>query len=132
MPRIAGIDIPDHKKVAFSLRSIYGVGPKLAKEILNEAKIDSNKRAKELTGEEVNKIQRILEKHVIAGNLKRMVRDNIDRLKRIRSYRGMRHTMGLPTRGQRTRTNARTKRGSKKTIGALSKEAAAKLEAAKK
>ena len=132
MPRITGFDIPDEKKVSFSLRYIYGVGSKLAEEIMTAAKIDPEKRAKDLTADEINQIAKQLEKHAVGGQLRRMVRDNIDRLRRIGSYRGLRHRQGLPVRGQRTRTNARTGRGKRKTVGALGKEAAAKLEAAKK
>ncbi|MGD9129479.1 MAG: 30S ribosomal protein S13 [Candidatus Woesebacteria bacterium] len=132
MPRIAGIDIPEHKKILYSLRSIYGVGLKLAKDILEETKIDPDKRAKDLTRDEVNKIQKALEKYLVEGDLRRIVNDNISRLKRTRTYRGLRHTQGLPVRGQRTRSNARTKRGSKRTVGSMTKEMASKLEAAKK
>lgn len=132
MPRISGFDIPDEKKIAFSLRYIYGVGPKTAEEILRLAKVDADKRAKDLSGDEINKISKQLERYSVGGQLRRVVRDNIERLKRINSYRGLRHRQGLPARGQRTRTNARTGRGKRKTVGALNKAAAAKLEAAKK
>ncbi len=135
MPRIAGIDIPENKKVRFSLRYVYGIGPKLADEIIEETRIDGDKRAKDLTGEEINKIQRAIEKYNVEGNLRRLIRENIDRLKRIGSYRGLRHKLSLPTRGQRTRSNARTRKGRKRVaVGSLSKEMATKLEesAAKK
>jgi small subunit ribosomal protein S13 len=133
MPRLAGIDIPDDKKARISLRYIYGIGPKLAEEILAEAQINPDKRAKELTSDDINKIQRILEKYNVEGNLRRLIRENVDRLKRIGSYRGLRHKAGLPTRGQRTRSNARTRRNKKRmAVGAISKEMATKLEAAKK
>lgn len=131
MPRLVGIDIPDHKKVLFSLQYIYGVGPKIAQDIVGEAQIDANKRARDLTSDEINRIQRVLDRLMVEGNLRRVVNDNIDRLKRIKAYRGLRHMAGLPVRGQRTKSNARTKRGARRTIGALSKEAAAKMEAAK-
>ncbi len=131
MPRLAGIDIPDHKKVRFSLRYIYGVGAKLADDTLRDAQVDPDKRARDLTADEINRIQRILEKFNLEGNLRRLVNENIDRLKRIKSYRGSRHAAGLPARGQRTRSNARTKRGAKRTVGSLTKEMAAKLDAAK-
>jgi small subunit ribosomal protein S13 len=131
MPRIAGTDIPEHKKVAYSLRSIYGVGLKVAQDVVAQAKIDPDKRARDLTPDEVNKIQRILEKFPLEGDLRRMISDNVQRLKRIKSYRGMRHSMGLPARGQRTRVNSRTVRGGgRKTVGSISKEAAAAKEAA--
>ncbi|MBU0576139.1 30S ribosomal protein S13 [Patescibacteria group bacterium] len=128
MPRITGFDIPDEKKIAFSLRYIYGVGPKVSIDILANAKVDPEKRAKDLTADEINRIAKQLERHTVAGQLRRVVRDNIERLKRVGSYRGLRHRQGLPVRGQRTRSNARTGRGKRKTVGALSKEVAAKLE----
>jgi small subunit ribosomal protein S13 len=129
MPRITGFDIPDEKKVSFSLRYIYGVGPKIADKIIKGARIDSKKRAKDLTADEINQIAKQLEKHAVGGQLRRIVRDNIDRLRRVGSYRGLRHRQGLPVRGQRTKTNARTGRGKRKTVGALAKEVAAKMEA---
>lgn len=126
MPRIAGIDIPDDKKINISLRYVYGIGPSLANEIIKETGINPDKRAKELSGDEINRIQRSLEKYNVEGNLRRLIRENVDRLKRIGSYRGLRHKMGLPTRGQRTRTNARTRKGRKRVaVGSVSKEAAA-------
>jgi small subunit ribosomal protein S13 len=132
MPRLAGIDIPDNKKVRIALRYIYGIGPKLAESVVNETNVDGDKRAKDLTGEEINRIQRVLEKHNVEGNLRRLIRENVDRLKRIGSYRGLRHKAGLPTRGQRTRSNARTRRGKKRVAtGSMTKEMAAKLDAAK-
>ncbi|HPS40684.1 MAG TPA: 30S ribosomal protein S13, partial [Candidatus Woesebacteria bacterium] len=93
--------------------------------------INPDKRAHELSSEEINKIQAVLDQIMIEGDLRREINDNISRLKRIHAYRGLRHMAGLPTRGQRTRSNARTKRGAKRTIGALSKEAAAKIETTK-
>jgi small subunit ribosomal protein S13 len=132
MPRIAGHDIPDNKKINFSLQYIYGIGSHLAEEIVKKCKINPDKRAKELTGEEINRIQASLDTYMIEGDLRREVNDNIARLKRIQAYRGLRHIAGLPTRGQRTRSNARTKRGARRTIGSMSKEAASKLEEAKK
>jgi small subunit ribosomal protein S13 len=133
MPRIAGIDIPDQKKIRFSLQYIYGIGPKLADEILAETRVNPDKRAKDLTGDEISKIQRVLEKYNVEGNLRRLIRENVDRLKRIGSYRGLRHKMRLPSRGQRTRSNGRTAKGRKRVaIGSLSKEQAAKVDAAAK
>jgi len=132
MPRIAGQDLPDHKKVPYALRYIFGVGPKIADEIVTKTKINPDKRANELSSEEINRIQAALDQVMIEGDLRREINDNISRLKRIHAYRGLRHIAGLPARGQRTRSNARTKRGAKKTIGALSKEAAAKVEASSK
>lgn len=132
MPRIAGVDIPIHKKTRIALTYIYGIGRSNVEEVLREANVDGDKRAKDLNGDEIARIQRILDQMNVEGTLRRMIRDNIERLKRISSYRGMRHIMGLPSRGQRTRVNARTRRGKRKTVGAMSKEMAAKLEAATK
>ena len=132
MPRIAGVDIPEYKKVVYSLRSIYGIGLTTAKKVVKEANIDENKRARDLTPDEINRLQRIVDRFNTEGDLRRMISENIDRLKRIKAYRGIRHIMGLPVRGQRTRSNARTRKGKRKTVGAMTKEMAAKLEAAKK
>lgn len=131
MPRLAGVDIPEEKRTIIALTYVYGVGPKVAKNVLLEANIDPDKRANKLTSDEINRLQRILERYSVEGNLRQQIRDNIQRLRRIGSYRGMRHAANLPVRGQRTRVNARTKRGKRKTVGALKKEEAAKLEAAK-
>lgn len=127
MPRIAGIDIPIQKKTKIALTYIFGVGRHNVKEVLTEAHVDGEKRAKDLTADEVARLQRVMDKVNTEGNLRRVIRENIERLKRIGAYRGLRHIHSLPTRGQRTRTNARTRRGKKKTVGALSKEAAEKL-----
>lgn len=132
MPRLAGVDIPEDKRTAVSLTYIYGIGDNNVEDILRQANIDPDKRAKELTGNEISRLQRVLEKYNLEGNLRKQVRENIQRLKRISSYRGMRHSANLPARGQRTRTNARTRRGKRKTVGALKKEEAAKVEAARK
>lgn len=126
MPRIAGIDIPDHKKLAFALQYIYGIGPKISAEIIAKTRLNADKRARDLTTDEINRIQAALDNYMVEGDLRRAVSDTINRLRRIKAYRGVRHGMGLPVRGQRTRSNARTKRGAKKTIGAVAKEAAAK------
>ena len=134
MPRILGIDIPDNKKVFYAIQSLYGVGKKIAEVALKEAQVDPDKRAKDLNNDEIGRIQRVLEKYELEGDLRRHVNDNVDRLKRIKAYRGIRHIMKLPVRGQRTKTNSRNARGGgkRKTIGAMTKEMAAKLEAAKK
>lgn len=132
MLRLVGIDLPENKRIEVALTYIYGVGPKIAKELLTTAKINPDTRAKELSASEVAKIQKLLETVKVEGDLRKEIRENIQRLKRIASYRGSRHNAGLPVRGQRTRTNARTLRGKRKTIGAMKKEDAAKLEAAKK
>jgi len=131
MPRIAGIDIPEFKKVYYSLQSVYGVGKKVAGDVLKEAQVSADKRSRDLTSDEINRIARVLEKFNLEGQLRRLVNDNVDRLKRIKAYRGMRHIAGLPARGQRTRSNARTKRGAKRTVGSMTKEMAAKLDTAK-
>lgn len=119
MPRIAGVNIPDNKQIEIALTYIYGVGPSLSRIILNEAKIDLQKRAKDLTSGEVNRLKEIIEKkHKTEGELKREIIVNIKRLKDIGSWRGARHIKGLPVRGQRTKTNTRTVRGNvRKTVG---------------
>lgn len=117
MPRIAGIDIPAEKKVKVSLRYIFGVGPSNALTILKEAGIDPERRAKELTEEELAKIITIMDRTVLVeGALRRQIQQNIGRLKDINSFRGTRHRRSLPTRGQRTRSNARTRKGPRKTV----------------
>ena len=117
MPRIAGVDIPENKKVRYSLRYIYGIGPQTADDILNETKIDPDTKAKDLSDDEVGRIASYLDASLIVeGTLRRQVKQNIQRLRDIRSYRGERHRKGLPTRGQRTRCNARTRKGRKKTV----------------
>jgi small subunit ribosomal protein S13 len=117
MPRIAGVDIPADKKIKVSLRYIYGVGPSNAMTILKEAGIDPERRAKDLTEEELAKIIGILDKDVLVeGALRRSIQQNIARLREIGSYRGNRHRRALPVRGQRTRSNARTRKGPRKTV----------------
>lgn len=117
MPRIAGVDIPDNKPIRFALRYIYGIGPKFSDDILSEAGIDAAKRAKELTGEEVSRINGIIDAgYIVEGTLRRQIQQNIQRLRDIRCYRGERHRHSLPVHGQRTRTNARTRKGRKKTV----------------
>ena len=112
MVRIAGINIPDNKKIPVALSYIYGVGRPMAAKILAEAKVDGNKRAKELSQQEVGKLRDIIEKdYKIEGELRREITLNIKRLKDIGSYRGTRHKKNLPVRGQRTKTNSRTRRG---------------------
>ncbi len=130
MPRILGIDLPEQKKTLYALQALYGVGKTRAAEICGQANIDADKRARDLTNDEVNRIQRILDQYELEGDLRRLVNDNIDRLKRVRAYRGLRHAAKLPSRGQHTRRNSRTARGGgrRKTVGSLTKEMAAKLE----
>lgn len=126
MARIAGIDLPNDKRIDYSLTLIYGIGWKLSEKILLNASVNSDKRVKELTDEELIKVNKAVEEYKVEGDLKREVRQNIQRLKEINSYRGVRHTKGLPVRGQRTKTNARTKRGKRKTVGAFKKEVLSK------
>jgi small subunit ribosomal protein S13 len=117
MPRIAGVDIPEKKKIRYSLRYIYGVGPKFADIIIAEAGINPDSLAKDLTDKEITAIASILDAgYLVEGALRRQVQQNIQRLRDIRSYRGERHRRGLPVRGQRTRCNARTRKGRKKTV----------------
>ena len=117
MPRIAGVDIPNDKRIEFSLRYIYGIGPKLALDVLKEAEIEIGVKAKDLTEEEIARIGNVLDRNYqIEGQLRRTVQSNIARLKDIRCYRGLRHRAHLPVRGQRTRTNARTRKGPRKTV----------------
>jgi len=112
MVRIAGVNIPDKKKTGFSLPYIYGVGRSMAKKILLTAKIDPEKQTGSLTSDEVNRIRATIEGHYqVEGDLRRKLSSDIKRLKDIKSYRGTRHSRGLPVRGQRTRTNSRTRRG---------------------
>lgn len=131
MIRIAGIDLPEQKKVKFALRYIYGVGTTKATQVLQEANVSPDKRTRDLTSEEINRIQRIVERFPTEGDLRRIVSENIDRLKRIKCYRGLRHIAKLPARGQRTRTNSRNARGGgkRKTVGSMTKETAAKIDA---
>jgi len=117
MPRIAGVDIPADKKIKVSLRYIFGVGPTNALAILKEAAIDPERRAKELSEEELAKIITIMDRTVLVeGALRRQIQQNIGRLRDINSYRGNRHRRSLPLRGQRTRSNARTRKGPRKTV----------------
>ncbi|MCC7349791.1 MAG: 30S ribosomal protein S13 [Phycisphaerales bacterium] len=117
MPRIAGVDIPNDKPIWVSLGYIYGVGPTNSRAILKEAGIDPQRRAKELTEEELARIIGILDKsHPVEGALRRQIQQNIARLRDIGSYRGHRHRRSLPVRGQRTRSNARTRKGPRKTV----------------
>jgi small subunit ribosomal protein S13 len=117
MPRLAGIDIPEKKKLRYSLRYIYGIGPKFADDICEAANVDPEKRASELSEPETASIAVIIDdNYIVEGALRRQVQQNIQRLRDIRSYRGDRHRRGLPVRGQRTKCNARTRKGRKKTV----------------
>lgn len=124
MPRILGVDIPKQKRIEISLTYLFGVGRALSNKILQEAQVDINKRAKDLTEEEVVRITGVLQKgYKVEGDLRREISQNIKRLADIGSWRGMRHKKGLPVRGQRTRTNARTRKGPRKGGMAVIKKA---------
>ncbi len=126
MPRIIGVDIPREKRIDVALTYLFGVGKTLSKKILNEANVDLAKRAKDLTEAEVSTITGIIQRTVkVEGDLRREIQQNIKRLMDIRSYRGQRHLKSLPCRGQRTHTNARTRKGKRKTVGGLSRKAPA-------
>lgn len=128
MPRIAGINIPENKKIIVSLAYIYGIGRPLAAKIIKQVKVSPAKKAKELTNEELTLLKDYVEKNYkIEGDLKRIVQGNIKRLKEVGAYRGYRHARGLPVRGQRTKTNSRTRRGNvRKTAGSGRKKSAEK------
>lgn len=125
--RISGVTIPDEKKLDIALSYIYGIGRSNVHEVLNKAKIDGAKRVNTLTEEEQKRIQQALEGYKTEGDLRTEENANIRRLRDIGAYRGMRHARNLPARGQRTRSNARTKRGKRVTIGAIKKEMAVKM-----
>lgn len=131
MARIAGIDLQDNWKVDYALTKIKGLGWTLSKKVMEAAGVDNKKRISDLTAEEVSKVGTELEKYPHEGDLFRVIRGNIQRLQVIGSYRGLRHSKNLPARGQRTKTNARTKRGKRKTVGAFKKEALSKMTTAK-
>ena len=120
MPRIIGVDIPGNKRIEYALRYIYGIGPAKALEIIEKTGIDRNLKAADLSQDQISKITKILQNDmVVEGDLRRSVAADIRRLQQINSYRGIRHRRGLPVRGQRTKTNARTRKGKKITIGAI-------------
>ncbi len=116
MARIAGVDLPNNKRIDIALRHIYGVGPAVAKKIVELARLDPLMKAGELDPNQVNEIRKALDNYTVEGDLRREIALNIKRLQEIGSYRGLRHRRGLPVRGQRTRTNARTRKGPKKTV----------------
>lgn len=133
MVRISGIDLPEEKIVKIALTKIFGIGRNNALIILEKAKVDPQKRVNNLTEDEISRIQKEIDlNYKVEGDLRQEIQDNISRLKRIGSYRGKRHASNLPVRGQRTRTNARTKRGKRVTIGAFKKEILAKMEKTQK
>lgn len=132
MVRLHGVMLPDNKRVDYALTLLYGIGWALSKKVLKTTKIDPSKRVNALTEDEIKQLTVIIDKtYKVEGDLREELSENIKRLKDVSSYRGIRHIRGLPVRGQRTRSNARTKRGKRKTVGALRKEAWAKLEQGK-
>lgn len=129
MPRIVGVDIPKEKRIDVALRYIYGIGPSNATQVLTETNIDAAKRAKDLTEEEIGKLSAVISREYrIEGDLRREITQNVKRLIGIGSHRGSRHRKGLPVRGQRTRTNARTRKGPRKTVGIVRKKTMIKRE----
>jgi small subunit ribosomal protein S13 len=127
MARISGVTIPNEKQLHVALTYVYGIGPKHSADILAAANVDGTIRVKDLTDAEISRIQEIInEKYVVEGELQRIVNGNIKRLKDIGAYRGLRHKSNLPSRGQRTKTNARTRRGRKLTVGGTAKKVASK------
>lgn len=124
MVRVIGVDIPDEKRLEISLRYLYGIGPFLANELIARLGLNANMRAKELTQDDIARLNTLLQaEYAVEGDLRRQVQNNIKRLIAIHSYRGLRHRVGLPVRGQRTRTNARTRKGKRKTVAGKKKAA---------
>lgn len=130
--RISGVEIPDNERAQVGLTRFFGIGPKKAIELAKAAKIGLDTRMKDLNRDNISNLMKALESFVVEVDLKKEIRENIDRLKAIKSYRGLRHIVGLPTRGQRTKSNARTRKGRRKTVGSLTKEAWAKIETQQK
>lgn len=132
MPRISGVNIPEEKRTEIALTYIYGIGRSNVQKILKEAVVDPDKRAKDLSDKEIARLQKAIDTVPTEGVLRKIAQESIKRLKQINAYRGIRHKKNLPVRGQRTRTNARTKRGKRMTIGALRKAAFQKGERVQK
>jgi small subunit ribosomal protein S13 len=127
MARISGVTVPAEKQVWVSLTYVYGLGPKSAKDILTRANVEFTTRVKDLTDAEIGRIQEVINAdYLVEGELQRIVSGNIKRLKDIKAYRGLRHAANLPSKGQRTKTNARTRRGKKTTVGGTAKKVASK------
>lgn len=127
MARIAGVTLPSEKQIGIALTYVYGIGPKYSKDILTKANVDTTVRVKNLTDGELTRITDVISAdYTVEGELHRVVTANIKRLKEIKSYRGLRHSANLPSRGQRTKTNARTRRGKKVTVGGTAKKVASK------
>jgi small subunit ribosomal protein S13 len=131
MARVSGVDLPNNKRVDIALRYLYGIGPTNATKILDNARVDRATRVKDLTEDETLRIQRLVDTYMVEGDLRRQVIQNIRHKQSIGTYQGLRHKMGLPVRGQRTRHNARTRRGKRKTVGTVRKEVVAKAAPAK-
>ena len=124
MARLIGVEVPDQKKIGIALRYIYGIGPTMALEVCERANVDPNVRSRDLKDEQLTNLNTVLQGYRIEGDLRREIQQNIKRMMSINCYRGTRHKKGLPVRGQRTSTNARTRKGPRKTVGVLrSKEA---------
>ena len=123
MARIGGVDLPENKRVDIGLTYIFGIGRNNVVKVISDSGVDAGKRIKDLTDDEVGKLQKAVDQFKVEGDLRGEIAGNIKRMEEIGSYRGLRHRRGLPVRGQRTRSNARTRRGKRKTIGAISKEA---------
>lgn len=132
MARLAGVNLQENKRIEIALTDIYGIGRKNVVKILEQARIEGKKKTKDLTSEDIVHLQKILETIPTEGVLRKINSENIQRLKQIGSYRGLRHQNRLPARGQRTRSNARTKRGKRITIGAMKKEILQKMETGNK
>ncbi len=130
--RIVGVEIPDNERAEIGLTRFFGIGRTNVKELAKKANIKLDTRIKDLSRDDVSNLMKALETFVVEGDLKKEIRENIDRLKAIKSYRGIRHIVSLPVRGQRTKTNARIRKGKKKTVGSLTKEAWAKIESQQK
>ena len=127
MARISGVTLPNDKQIQIALTYVYGIGPKFAGDIIAKAKVDPTVRVKNMTDDEVSRIQDVInDNYLVEGELQRVVVGNIKRLKDINAYRGLRHKANLPSRGQRTKTNARTRRGKKVTVGGTAKKVASK------
>ncbi len=128
MARIAGVDLPENKRVDIGLTYIFGIGRSNVISIIEDANIDGAKKILDLTEEEINRLQKVVEKFKVEGDLRQEIEQNIRRLEDIGSFRGSRHRKGLPVRGQRTKSNARTKRGKRKTVGTIRKEVVASTQ----
>ena len=124
MPRLLGVDIPGKKKIEYSLRYIYGIGPARARAIVEALKLDPNMRADDMTEEQINHVMAVIteKRFMVEGDLRRDIAGNLKRLQAINCYRGLRHRRGLPVRGQRTSTNARTRKGARRTVGVIRKK----------